>query len=151
MILVDANLLIYAYNLSSPFQEPARRWLEEVLSGSEAVGISWTSALAFLRITTNPKAFTNSFTIEEATSIVEGWYLQPSVKLVQAGEKHLQILVRLLRASHARGPLVMDAHVAALAIEHGATLCSTDSDFSKFPGLTYMNPLVPKSQKPQST
>ncbi|MBW8876269.1 MAG: PIN domain-containing protein [Acidobacteria bacterium] len=142
MILVDANLLIYAHNLTSPFHEPARRWLEGVFSASEPVGISWTSTLAFLRITTNPKAFTNSFTIEEATSIVEGWFMQPSVVLVQAGEKHLRILVQLLRESHVRGPLVMDAHQAALAIEHSATLCSTDSDFSIFPGLMYKNPLA---------
>ncbi len=145
MILVDANLLIYAYNLSSPFHEPARRWLEEVFSESEPVGISWTSALAFLRITTNPKIFTNAFTIEEATSIVEGWYEQPSVALVQAGERHLPILVKLLRDSQALGPLVMDAHLAALAIEHAATLCTTDSDFSEFPGLAYKNPLVSHS------
>jgi toxin-antitoxin system PIN domain toxin len=142
VILVDANLLIYAYNLTSPFHAPAQRWLEEVFSGPEPLGISWTSALAFLRITTNPKAFTHAFTIEEATSIVEGWYVQPSVVLVQAGEKHLPILVQLLRESHAYGPLVTDAHLAALAIEHRATLCSTDSDFSKFPGLTYKNPLA---------
>lgn len=145
MILVDANLLIYAYNLSSPFQEPARRWLEKVFSGSEPVGISWTSALAFLRITTNPKAFKNPFTVEEATSFVEAWYTQPSVVLVQAGEKHLRILVQLLRESRVQGPLVMDAHLAALAIEHEATLFSTDSDFSKFPGLAYKNPLTASS------
>lgn len=83
--------------------------------------------------------------MEEATSIVEGWYVQPSVVLVQAGEKHLPILMQLLRESNVRGPLVTDAHLAALAIEHRATLCSTDSDFSKFPGLTYKNPLASSS------
>jgi uncharacterized protein len=142
VILVDANLLIYAYNLSSPFHEPARRWLEGIFSSSELVGIPLTSALAFLRITTNPKIFTNSFTIEEATEIVAEWFTQPSVVLVQAGDKYLRILVQLLREANVQGPLVMDAHLAALAIEHAATLCSTDSDFSDFPGVECKNPLA---------
>ncbi len=142
MILVDANLLIYAYDLSSPFHEPARRWLEDVLAGSEPVGISWTTTLAFLRITTNSKAFKKPLSIEESTAIVEMWFAHPTVALVQPGEHHLRILVRLLRDAQVRGPLVTDAHLAALAIEHGATLCSSDGDFSEFAGRTLRNPLA---------
>jgi uncharacterized protein len=143
VILVDANLVIYAHDLSSPFHEPARRWLENVFSGPELVGIPLNVALAFLRITTNPKVFKNPFSIEEASAIVESWFLNSTVSLVQPGERHLRILLQLLREAQVRGPLVMDAHLAALAIEHRATLCSFDSDFSGFSGLVVHNPLAP--------
>jgi Predicted nucleic acid-binding protein, contains PIN domain len=143
VILLDANLLIYAHDLTSPFHTPARRWIEEVFSGSEEVRISWTTLLAFLRITTNRRAFANPFSIEEAIEAVESWFAQPCVTLIQPGRRHRNILGLLLRETQASGPLVMDAHLAALAIEHDALLHTTDRDFDQFPGLRYVNPLLP--------
>lgn len=143
MILLDANLLIYAHDLTSPFHAPARRWIEEVFSGSEEVQISWTTLLAFLRITTHRRAFASPFTIEEAIEAVDSWFAQPCVTLVQPGRRHRNILRLLLCETGASGPLVMDAHLAALAIEHDAVLHTTDGDFKQFPELRYLNPLLP--------
>lgn len=143
MILVDANLLIYAHDLTSPFHAPARRWIEEVFSGGEEVRISWTTLLAFLRITTNRRAFGNPFSIDEAIEAADSWFAQPCVALIQPGSRHRNILRLLLRETRASGPLVMDAHLAALAIEHEAVLHTTDGDFDQFPGLRHVNPLRP--------
>lgn len=142
MILVDANLFIYAHDRSSPFHAPARRWLEQISSGPEPVRLSWTSLLAFLRITTHARVFTNPFSLEEALQAVEHWLSQPCMGLLQPGRHHPAILLSLLRKTQVTGPLIMDAHLAALAIEHGALLCSTDGDFDQFPGLRRVNPLA---------
>ena len=142
MILIDANLFIYAHDLTSPFHAPARRWVEQVFAGTEPLRLSWTSLLAFLRITTNARIFENPLTIEEALQAVEHWLSQPSMGLLQPGQDHPAILASLLRQTQATGPLVMDAHLAALAIEHEAVLYSTDGDFDEFPGLRRVNPLV---------
>jgi toxin-antitoxin system PIN domain toxin len=141
VILVDANLFIYAHDLTSPFHTPARRWLERVLSDAEPVRLSWTSLLAFLRITTHTRVFANPFSLEEALQIVEGWLSQPGTGLLQPGQHHLAILSSLLRKTQVTGSLIMDAHLAALAIEHEAVLYSTDKDFDQFPGLHHINPL----------
>lgn len=143
MILLDANLLIYAHDDLSPFQESAKGWLEEVLSGPERVGISWITLLAFLRITTNPRIVQNPFSPMEALGLIQKWLSVPHVELIQPGDRHVDILARMLFSSGARGPLVMDAHLAALAIEHQATLCTTDRDFGQFPGLRLHYPLAP--------
>jgi uncharacterized protein len=142
MILVDANLLLYAYNPSDPAHPGARTWLEATFSGAEPVGLPWATLLAFLRIATNPRAFPNPLTIAEGVEIVGQWLDLPAVQVLEPTERHWQVLAELLPRSQARGPLVADAHLAALAIEHGALLCSTDRDFSRFAGIRWQNPLL---------
>ena len=143
MILVDANLLIYAHDSASDHHELARGWLETTFSGSEQIGLTWMVVLAFVRITTSPRPLEHPFSIAEAVELVTGWLERPTVALVHPGERHWEILRSLLEAGQAPGPLVMHAHLAALAIEHGATLATTDKDFTRFPGLRVFNPLVP--------
>ncbi len=142
MIVVDANLLLYAYNPSAPQHPQARSWLEGIFSGTEPVGLPWMSVLAFLRIGTNPRAYPNPLTIAEAVDIVSEWFAQPSVRVLEPSDRHWALLATLLPAAQAKGPLVTDAHLAVLAIEHGALLCSTDGDFSRFPQLRWNNPLA---------
>lgn len=142
MILIDANLLLYAYNPDAREHEPARRWLESVLSGPAPVRFAWITLLAFLRIATSPRVFSHPLTPEEVTAVVASWLEQPATGVVDAGPQHWTILAGLLVEGQAKGPLVMDAHLAALAIEHGATLCTTDRDFTRFDGLRHVNPLV---------
>ena len=141
MILVDANLLIYAVNLNAPHHERARRWLQDALSGTTAVGLPWTSLLAFVRITTRPGILANPMAVDEAIRFVDTWLGQPFVEPVLPGEGHWAILRRLLRDSGTAGNLTSDAHLAALAIERGATICSADYDFRRFPGVEHVNPL----------
>jgi len=142
MMVVDANLLLYAYNPSAGQHEKARAWLEKVLSGTEPVALPWVVVLAFLRIGTNPRAFPQPLTTAEAVSIVSEWFAQPNVRVLEPTDRHWTLLAALLPAAQVKGPLVTDAHLATLAIEHGATLCSTDGDFSRFPRLRWRNPLA---------
>lgn len=142
MILLDANLLLYAVNEDAAHHKRAKTWLEAWFSGSETVGLSWNVLLAFLRLTTRPGLFRYPLTIEDALRIVEDWVNQPPATLVHPGTKHLQILSDLLRTAGTGGNLTSDAHLAALAIEHGATLWSMDSDFARFPRLRWQNPLT---------
>jgi toxin-antitoxin system PIN domain toxin len=142
VILIDANLLLYAYDSASSQHQAARQWIEDVFSGYEPVRMAWVTVLAFLRISTNPRLQAQAFTLLEAVSIVELWFAQPNFALLGPGDRHWGILARLLPEGQARGPLVMDGHLAALAIEHGATLYSIDRDFSRFPGLKFVNPLA---------
>lgn len=146
MILLDANLLLYAYNSSSEHHAAARRWLEEVFSRPQPVRLAWASVLAFLRISTNPRAFPYPLSPEEACETVASWLERPMVACLDPGERHWAILSQLLTTTQARGPLVPDAHLAALAIEHGATLCTTDQDFTRFPDLRLFNPLRPAAK-----
>jgi uncharacterized protein len=143
VILVDANLLIYAVDRDSPHHVPARRWLEDTLSGSESVGIPWIAALAFVRITTHPGIMRKPLVAEHAIRYIDGWLRQPFVKLIGPGEKHWPILRSLLTTSGTAGNLTSDAHLAALAIEQGGTVASTDNDFRRFAGVTHVNPLAP--------
>ena len=143
MILIDANLLLYAYNPSTAeHHERAKSWLEQVFSGTELVGLPWASILAFLRIGTNPRAFPQPLLVTEAVDIVGDWLSQPPVRVVEPTERHWDLLAELLAQAKVKGPLVTDAHLAALAIEHGATLFSTDGDFSRFPRLRWQNPVA---------
>lgn len=142
MILIDANLLLYAYDPDCPQHEPSRRWLEQALSGRELVRFSWMTLWAFLRISTNPRVFVRPLSVEEAHDTVASWLEQSNAGIVEPGERHLEILGTLLREGQATGPLVMDAALAALAIEHGATLCSTDRDFARFPHLEWEDPIA---------
>jgi toxin-antitoxin system PIN domain toxin len=141
MILVDANVLLYAYDPSTPQHDVARRWLEEVLSKPEPVLLPWNCLLAFLRLATNPRVWQQPLSVPEAVAIVDEWLALPNVTVPSPGERHWSILRGLLPEAQCRGPLVMDAHLAALAIEHGATLCTNDRDFSRFPQLRLFNPL----------
>ncbi len=141
MILVDANLLLYAYDPDSPEHEASRRWLEDILSGRELVRFAWVTLWAFIRIATNPRVFVHPMSAAEAHAAVASWLRQPNAGVLEPGDRHLELLFPLLTDGQASGPLVMDAALAAIAIEHGATLCSTDRDFARFDGLEWCNPL----------
>jgi len=141
VILVDANLLIYAIDADSPHHRRARRWLEDALSGTTPLGLAWIVILAFLRLTTRPGILKQPLRLERALGFVDEWLAQPYVRAVGPGENHWAVLRNLLKASGTAGNLTSDAHLAALAIEHGCTVCSTDSDFKRFSGLEHVNPL----------
>lgn len=142
MILVDANLLIYAVNQDSPHHDRARRWLEEALSGTTDIGLAWIVVLAFLRITTHPKIMRNPMTVEMALEYVSSWLSQPFVSLIRPGEQHWPVFRNLVNMTGTAGNLTSDAHLAALAIEYGCDLYSADYDFQRFPGVNHVNPLV---------
>lgn len=141
MILVDANLLLYAYDPDSPEHAASRRWLEGVLSGRELVRFAWLTLWAFIRISTNPQVFVRPLSAGEAQAAVASWLRQPNAGILEPGDRHLELFGALLASGQAAGPLVMDAALAAIAIEHGATLCSTDRDFSRFDELDWRNPI----------
>ena len=141
MILVDANLLLYAKNSSLAQHERARAWWDNQLSGADPVGLSWQTITAFLRISTNPRLFPRPLSIHEAAATVESWLAQPCVRILQPTSKHWLLFRGQLHAVNAQADLVMDAFLAALAVEHACELCSTDTDFARFPGLRWRNPL----------
>jgi uncharacterized protein len=139
--LPDVNLLLYAYDSRSPRHSPARHWLEQVLSGTETVALAWNVLLAFIRLSTRPAVAERPYGVEEAIGLVESWLAQPCTTMVHPTERHAVLLRELLVPFGTAGNLTSDAHLAALAIEHGATLCSSDVDFSRFAGLRWMDPL----------
>ncbi len=141
MILLDANLLIYAVNENAPLHIPAKRWVESVLSGEETVGFASSVVLAFIRLCTRPGIFLRPLTVEEAFEIVTAWLDRSPVMFVQPGPAHLATLRALILPLGTGGNLTSDAHLAALAIEYGAILCSCDADFGRFAGLKWRNPL----------
>ena len=142
MILVDANLLLYAYLARSEQHAAARAWVEKTFAGALPVRLAWTTILAFLRISTNPGLSGRPLLMAEATAVVNEWLGQPGVEILTPGEGHWEILRGLLKSAQVRGALTSDAHLAALAMEHGATLCTCDRDFSRFPNLRTLNPLA---------
>jgi toxin-antitoxin system PIN domain toxin len=141
VILVDVNLLLYAHNTGSREHAAAAPWLRKMILGHEAVAFSWDTILGFLRLATAPRLFTRPFELDEAMSIVGVWLARDNVVIVGPSARHWQILKELLPNSRPRGSLIMDAHLAALAVEHGATLCTNDRDFLRFPGLKVEFPL----------
>ena len=141
MILVDANLLIYATTERAVQHEAAKAWLEERLNSGVRVGLPWVSLLAFVRITTNPRVFERPLSVERATTQVSDWLALATVWTPAATQQHARLLTQLLSEVGSGGNLVTDAHLAALSLEHGLTLCSTDRDFAKFKGVTWRNPL----------
>ncbi|MCC6868637.1 MAG: PIN domain-containing protein [Burkholderiales bacterium] len=142
MILLDANLLIYAYVESFTQHPRARRWIDTQLSGDVPVGIPWVSAIAFLRIVTNPRVFERPAHVDDAWRQVHDW-LSADVSWIPAPTaRHADVLASLLVATGAHAALIPDAHLAALAIEHGLTLQSADRDFARFPRLRWNNPLA---------
>lgn len=143
MKLLDANILLYSINSDAPLHADAKRWLESVLSGSESVGLSWSVILAFLRLTTRAGLFHTPLAPQAAFGLIQDWLDHPSVGIVAPGPGHFTILRRLLGDVGTAGNLTGDAHLAALAIENGAELCSCDADFSRFPELNWSNPLAP--------
>lgn len=143
MMLVDANLLIYAVNGDLPQHTKARAWLEEALSGPGVVGLPWVVILAFTRLTTSARVFERPLTVERAAAYVDEWLAQPNVCMVLPGAGHWSVLRSLLGASGTGGNLTTDAHIAALAIEHGATVYSADHDFNRFAGVRHVDPLQP--------
>jgi len=142
MIVVDANLLLYAYGESSPYHQKARAWLEEVLSGMETVGLPWQTLAAFVRIATDPRIPGYRRSGEEVLQIVNAWLEQPAVRLLVASERSLPIFQEMVLAGQASGPLVSDAELAAITMEYGGVLHTADRDFARFPGLRWVNPLA---------
>lgn len=140
MILVDANVLLYAYDAGSVHHDSCRKWVETALSGPEPLRFAWVTLLAFLRLTTHPQVFERPLAMAEAAGQVAGWLDRPCAAILQPSGRHWPIFERLLEEGQVRGPLVMDAHLAALAIEHGAELCTLDRDFRRFDGLRLLDP-----------
>lgn len=141
MKLLDVNLLLYAIDERSPRHEAARSWLDATLSGTETVALPWTVLLAFVRLTTRAAVFEHPLTADEALDVVDAMLAQPCTTVVHPTDRHAAVLRELLADTGTAGNLTTDAHLAALAIEHGAQLCSCDADFSRFPGLRWDDPL----------
>lgn len=142
MIFVDANLLLYAHDAGDRRHEPARDWLERLLTTEPDVRFGLVTILAFVRIATDPRVYAHPRTSVEAIGIVDRLLARPNVSIASPGERHWRTLADLAATGKARGPLLTDAHLAALAIEHGATLATTDRDFSRFSGLRSVDPLA---------
>jgi len=138
--LPDVNVLLYAVDEDSHRHGEARAWLEEALSGSETVAFCWSVLLAFVRLSTRPVVFEQPLATDEALDVVEGWLAQPCTTVVEPTIRHTATLRELLLELGTAGNLTTDAHLAALAMEHGAELCSYDNDFARFPGLRWMRP-----------
>ena len=141
MILVDANILLYAEDQLSSQHEIAREWWDAQLSGASPVCLCWSVLCAFIRIVTNPRVFERPLTMNQAIARVQSWLDQPCTRLIYPTERHWTVLQPLLIDGQALGNLVSDAHLAALAVQHGCELMSTDGDFARFPKVKWINPL----------
>ncbi|MGL5857848.1 MAG: TA system VapC family ribonuclease toxin [Angustibacter sp.] len=141
-MLLDANVLLYAVDRDSPFHHTAHEWMTTQLNGSRRIAIPWQSLVAFLRISTHPRASASPLAPEQALQQIEEWLAADTVWTPVPGAGHAGVLADLLRRSQVRGGLISDAHLAALAIEHGLTLVSADSDFARFAELSWTNPFV---------
>lgn len=140
MKLLDANVLLYAYNSDSAHHAVCKQWLESALNADEPVGLPWQTLLAFIRIATNPRAVAAPLSAVQACDTVAALLARPNVVVVEAAEQFWAILQRLIHSARVTGPLVTDAALAALAFEQGAVLCSTDRDFRRFDGLRIVDP-----------
>ena len=141
-MLVDANLLLYAVDAASPWHTRAAAWLTEALNGDRRVGIPWESLTAFVRIATHPRASDRPLSAEQAWSFVDDWLAAPTVWIPTPTERHREVLGSLIRKYQVTGNLVPDAHLAALAIEHGLEICSADTDFARFDEIRWRNPVA---------
>jgi uncharacterized protein len=139
VVIVDANVLLYAVNEQSPHHAPARSWLDEALGGTAGVGLAWVALLAFIRVSTSA-VFETPATVADALAQVEAWLDAPAAIVAQPTARHASVLRGLLRESGTGGNLTTDAHLAALAIEHGADIVSYDRDFARFPGIRHRLP-----------
>jgi uncharacterized protein len=142
VIVLDANILLYAYDSASSPHAKARAFVEQAFSGDGLVGLPWQTIAAFLRIMTNPRFPGDRFTMGEAVEIVDGWLQQANVRLLSPGEDHWARFRQMALEGQAFGPLITDAHLAALTIEYGGILQTTDRDFARFPALRWANPLT---------
>jgi toxin-antitoxin system PIN domain toxin len=138
--LLDANILLYAYDSDSAQHATCLTWLEAALNDEESVALPWQTILAFVRIATNARAVRRPLTGAEACAIVGSWLQRPNVVILDAGERFWEIFEGQVVEAQVSGPLVTDTALAALALEHGATLCSTDRDFRRFRGLKLVDP-----------
>jgi uncharacterized protein len=142
VIVLDANLLLYAYDSAVVHHAAARRWIEQTFSEPDPVGLPLQTISAFLRIMTNSRLPGQRFTVEEAVEIVDHWLAQPNVRLLTVAEHSWPLFRKTLLAGRAQGPLVSDAQLVALTMEHGGVLYTTDRDFARFPDLRWVNPLT---------
>ncbi len=140
MLLVDANVLLYAVNVSAREHEPARGWLRRALEGGEPVAFAWTVLLAFLRLSTHRAVFGQPLRAQQAGDLVEGWLAAPPAVMIEPTRRHLALLRGLLAEVGTAANLVGDAHLAALALEHDATVVSLDRDFARFDGVALRRP-----------
>lgn len=141
MILIDTNILVYAVDSDTPQHKKARAWLDETLSGTTPVGLPWIVLVGFIRVITNHRAMRAPMNVEQALQYTDLFLQQPYVTPLSPGAKHWTILHKLLHDSGTAGNLTSDAHIAAIAIEHGYTICSADNDFKRFRGVIHVNPL----------
>jgi hypothetical protein len=142
MILPDINLLVYAYNSDAPLHGPARRWWEDALSETRSVALPWVVLLGYLRLMTSRHVLENPFAPGEVLGHIRAWLGRPNTQILQPGPRHLDLLDELTREVGISGKLTTDIHLAALAMEHQAELHSRDTDFSRFPGLRWRDPLT---------
>lgn len=142
MRLVDVNILLHAVNADAPRHKAASAWWNSCLSGAEPLYMAWATVLGFVRISTNARIFQNPLTVEQASAYVREWLAQPAVRIAVPQPDHWTRVETMLSAAGTAGNLTTDAHLAALAIEYGCEVCSTDTDFARFPGVGWTNPLA---------
>ncbi len=140
MKLVDANVLLYAVNEDAAHHEQSRTWLDAALGGAASVGFAWTALLAFVRLSTRPGLFPSPLGVDGALERVAVWIAQPSALVLEPTARHLEVLTELLTPVGVGGNLVADAHLAALAVEHRATIVTFDADFGRFRGIKWEQP-----------
>jgi len=141
MIVLDVNLLLYASDRRATQHDAARVWLQSAISGQELIGLPWQTIHGFLRISTNKRISGDQVSMQRALALVQQWLDLPNVRVLSPGERHWAILQRVLLESQINGPMTTDAQLAALTLEYGGVLHSTDRDFARFPGLRWINPL----------
>jgi uncharacterized protein len=143
MVLIDVNLLVHVINVDFPDHARAKNWWLHLIQSPESIGLPWSVLVGFVRITTNFRAMSRPFTLEQALRQVSEWLALPRVRILHPGPDHARHFADQCQATNANGNLVTDAHLAALAVEHDCEIASNDSDFAKFPGVRWVNPLVP--------
>jgi len=142
VIVLDSNLLLYAYHSRSPHHSKAHAWIEQIFSEPNPIGLPWQTISAFLRISTNKQLLGNLYSIEEAAQVVDEWVARPNIRILTPGDDHWRLFRRMVVEGQASSVLVSDAHLAALTIEYGGVLYTADRDFARFPGLRWLNPLI---------
>jgi len=142
VIVLDANILIYAYDSGSSQHTKARAWVEKTFSSVEALGLSWQTVAAFLRVMTNTRLPGPRLGLEQAARLVDEWLAQPNIRVLSPSDEHWISLRRMIVEGQASGALISDAQLAALTMEYGGGLHTTDRDFARFPGLRWANPLA---------
>ena len=153
-MIVDANILLYARNVNDPSHDAAREWLESALNGPTRVGLPWWSLTAFVRIASNARAFPEPLSPAEAADQVEEWLAAPRAWLAEPSDHYAEVFIRMIRSHQVRGPLVTDAQLAALALDHGVPIVSSDADFARFGEVEWINPLASSahdSRKPEGS